>query len=288
MFFGSIPALVTPFANQQVDISAFSEFVEWQISSGSHGLVACGTTGEAATLEPDEHRLVVETCVRQARGRVPVIAGAGSNATHRAVALAEMAKTAKVDAILVAAPWYNKPSQQGIFEHFAAISTVGVPVIIYNVPARTVVDISIETLGRISRLPNMVGVKDATGDMDRVKAQAAACGDDFLQLSGDDPTAVDFYQLGGLGCISVTANVLPSLCAALHQALRENNLPIAKQIDAKIQAAHGAMFADASPSPAKYALAKQGRMANELRLPMVVASKTAQEIVDQALTGLIG
>jgi 4-hydroxy-tetrahydrodipicolinate synthase len=284
MFFGSIPALITPFRDEKLDIPAFCEFVEWQIACGSHGLVPCGTTGEAVTLEPDEHRLVVETCVQQAKGRVPVIAGAGSNATHRAVALAEMVKSVGADAILVAAPWYNKPSQAGILAHYTEISKVGIPVIVYNVPGRTVVDISVETLGQIAKLPNMVGMKDATGDLDRVAAQNQACGADFLQLSGDDPSALGFYKRGGLGCISVTANVLPKECADFQIALRENNWNRAIDLDKALQAAHAAMFADASPGPAKYALAKMGKIANELRLPMVPIGEPAQKIVDHALS----
>lgn len=287
MFFGSIPALVTPFSDGKPDMSAFMEFVEWQIASGSHGLVPCGTTGEAVTLEPDEHRIIVETCVIQARGRVPVIAGAGSNATHRAVDLAGMAKSVGADAVLIAAPWYNKPSQQGIFEHFAAIDKVGIPIIAYNVPGRTVVDISVPTLAKIAALDNVVGVKDATADIGRVKPQRQACGGDFVQLSGDDPSALHFYEQGGLGCISVTANVLPKTCAAFQIALRENNMARAIELDAKLQAAHEAMFVYASPAPAKYLLAKMGFMKNELRLPMVSADEKSCLIIDQALNGLI-
>ncbi|MBL1430000.1 MAG: 4-hydroxy-tetrahydrodipicolinate synthase [Robiginitomaculum sp.] len=287
MFFGSIPALVTPFLDEKPDMPAFKEFVEWQIASGSHGLVPCGTTGEAATLEPDEHKQVIETCVVQARGRVPVIAGSGSNATHRAVQLVEMAKDVGADAVLIAAPWYNKPSQQGIFEHFAEISKVGIPIIAYNVPGRTVVDISVATLARIAALDNVVGIKDATANIDRVKLQRQACGGDFVQLSGDDPSALQFHEQGGLGCVSVTANVLPKTCAAFQIALRENNMARAIELDTKLQAAHEAMFAYASPAPAKYLLAKMGLMKNELRLPMVRADEKSCLIIDQALNGLI-
>ncbi|VAV95423.1 4-hydroxy-tetrahydrodipicolinate synthase [hydrothermal vent metagenome] len=287
MFSGSIPALVTPFRDGVIDVPALAGFVEWQIASGSHGLVPCGTTGEASTLEPDERQLVIKTCVAQAKGRVPVIAGAGSNATHRAVDLAQMAKQAGADAILVSAPWYNKPNQDGIIAHFAAISKVGIPVIIYNVPGRTVVDISVQSMGQISKLPNMAGVKDATGDLMRVQAHREICGADFVLLSGDDPTALGFYQQGGVGCISVTANVLPETCAAFQNALRENDLPLAQKLDQQMQAAHKAMFADASPAPAKYALAKMGMMRNELRLPMLPAKPSAEKVVDLALAGFL-
>lgn len=285
MFFGSIPALVTPFKDGQPDLQAFADFVEWQITSGSHGLVPCGTTGEAATMEPDEHRAVVRACVLQANGRVPVIAGAGSNATHRAVALCEMMQNENVDAVLVSAPWYNKPSQEGIYAHFAKISEVGIPIIVYNVPGRTVVDISVATLGRIAKLPNVVGLKDATGKIFRVPQQHEACGDNFIQLSGDDPSAVDFYEAGGKGCISVTANVLPRECAAVQDAMRNGEFAQARKLDAPLQAVHKAMFADASPAPAKYVLAKAGFMAEELRLPMVPCSEAARETVDAALAG---
>lgn len=285
MFFGSIPALVTPFQDGKPDLASYAEFVEWQIASGSHGLAPCGTTGEAATMEPEEHQAVVRTCVQQTRGRVPVIAGAGSNATHRAVALGAMMRDEKVDAVLIAAPWYNKPSQEGIYAHFAKISEVGVPIIVYNVPGRTVVDISVETLGRIAKLPNVVGLKDATGKIARVPQQHEYCGDDFIQLSGDDPTAVDFYEAGGKGCISVTANVLPKQCAAVQDAMRAGEYSRAREMDAPLQAVHKAMFADASPAPAKYVLSKAGFMANELRLPMVPCSESARETVDAALAG---
>lgn len=285
MFHGSIPALVTPFQDGKPDLKAYAEFVEWQIASGSHGLVPCGTTGEAATLEPEEHRDVVRECVVQSAGRVPVIAGAGSNATHRAVALCEMMKAEKVDAVLVAAPWYNKPCQEGIYAHFAKISQVGVPIVVYNVPGRTVVDISVETIGRIAKLPNVVGLKDATGKIFRVPQQHEACGDDFVQLSGDDPSAVEFFEAGGNGCISVTANVLPRECAAVQDAMRAGDFDKARMLDMPLQAAHKAMFADASPAPAKYVLAKAGFMAEELRLPMVPCSEAARETVDAALAG---
>jgi len=283
MFFGSIPALVTPFRGGEIDVSCYLDFIEWQIASGSHGLVPCGTTGEAATLEPQEHKFAVELCVQQTHGRVPVIAGAGANATHRAVALVSMVKEVGADAALVAAPWYNKPSQAGILAHYTELSKVGLPIVVYNVPGRTMVDICVETMGQISKLPNMIGVKDATGDLSRVKRQQEACGADFLQLSGDDLSSLGFYREGGLGCISVTANVLPRQCADFQIALRENDLALAVQLDAELQEAHRAMFADASPGPAKYALAKMGRMQNELRLPMVPAHAQARKEIDLAL-----
>ncbi|MBL4597293.1 MAG: 4-hydroxy-tetrahydrodipicolinate synthase [Robiginitomaculum sp.] len=286
MFFGSIPALVTPFCDGKVDVRAFRAFVEWQISNHSQALVPCGTTGEGVTLELDEHKLVVETCINQAQGRVPVIAGAGSNATHRAVILAQIAKQAGADAVLVAAPWYNKPSQQGILAHFTEINKVGIPVLVYNVPRRTMVDISVATLGEIAKLSHVIGVKDATGNIERVAQQRNACGDGFIQVSGDDGTALDFYRAGGLGCISVTANVFPRQCAAVQTALRENNIALAQELDTSLQAAHAAMFIDASPAPAKYALAKLGFMQNELRLPMVPANTHAQTVLDQVLSEL--
>ncbi len=287
MVFGSIPALVTPFQDGKVDIPAFSRFVEWQIASGSHGLVPCGTTGEGVTLEPDEQRAVIETCVQQAKGRVPVIAGTGAPATHRAVALAQMAREAGADAVLVAPPWYNKPSQLGIIAHFKEIAKVGIPIIIYNVPSRTLVDILPETMGEIAKFPNVIGVKDATGDLDRVAAQREICGAEFLQLSGEDATALAFNQRGGLGCISVTANVLPQQCADFQNAMRAGNAELAIALDAKLKTAHRAMFADPSPAPAKYALSKMGKMNNELRLPMLPASQNAQILVNQAMAAAL-
>ena len=220
MFFGSIPALVTPFAAGRVDLALFRDFVEWQIDQGSNGLVPCGTTGEAATLTTDEHRELVAATVEVARGRVPVIAGCGSNNTAHAIELTRNAKEAGADAALHVPPYYNRPNQDGIYVHLAAVADLDIPILLYNVPSRTITDIAVETMARLSRLPNVVGVKDATGNLGRVTAQRLACGKQFVQLSGNDETALGYNAMGGVGCISVTANVAPRLCASFPEAMR--------------------------------------------------------------------
>ena len=290
MFHGSIPALITPFRNGIVDEQAFQAFVEWQIGQGSHGLVPCGTTGESATLSFKEHVRVVELCVEAAAGRVPVIAGAGSNATAHAIDLAKASKAARADGVLVVAPYYNKPSQDGIFAHYKAISdAVDIPILAYNVPGRTVIDISVETMGRIAGLANVVGVKDAAGDVGRVGRQRAVCGTDFIQLSGDDPNAIGYNAHGGKGCISVTANVAPKLCAQQQDATAQGAYEAARAIDDKIAALHKAMFVEPSPAPAKYAASLLGKCSEEVRLPIVPLSDGAKAQVRAAMTmaGLI-
>jgi 4-hydroxy-tetrahydrodipicolinate synthase len=218
MFFGSIPALVTPFSGKCVDEDSLRALIEWQIDEGSNGLVPCGTTGEAATLTTEEHRRVVEIAVEVARGRVPVIAGCGSNNTAHAIELTKIAKEAGADAALHVPPYYNRPNQEGIYAHLSAVAELDIPVILYNVPARTITDISVETMEKLSRLPNVVGVKDATGNLARVSAQRQACGEQFVQLSGNDDMALGFNAMGGKGCISVSANVAPKLCAQFQAA----------------------------------------------------------------------
>ncbi len=225
MFKGSLPALITPFKNGEVDTKAFQEFVEWQISEGSHGLVPCGTTGESPTLSHEEHKLVVELCIEAAAGRVPVIAGAGSNSTLEAIDLAKHAKSAGADAVLVVSPYYNKPSQEGLFRHFEAINNaVDIPIIVYNIPPRSVVDIQPNTMARIAGLPNVVGVKDATNDLARPLRETNLIGRDWCMLSGEDGTAIAYLAQGGSGCISVTANVAPKLCAMMHEAWQQGDM----------------------------------------------------------------
>ena len=291
MFFGSIPALVTPFAAGRVDHAIFRDFVEWQIEEGSNGLVPCGTTGEAATLSTEEHRRVIELTVDAARGRVPVIAGCGSNNTAHAIELTKNAKEAGADAALHVPPYYNRPNQEGIYAHLAAISdAVDIPIMLYNVPSRTITDISVETMGRLSRLPNIVGVKDATGNLARVSAQRQACGEEFVQLSGNDDMALGFNAMGGVGCISVTANVAPKLCAAFQEAMREGRWDEALVLQDRLYPLHSALFSDASPGPVKYALSKvQPGFPAELRLPMIEPSAASKTAVDAALdhAGLI-
>ena len=284
MFFGSIPALVTPFAAGRVNEAAFRDLVEWQIDEGSNALVPCGTTGEAATLSTEEHRRVIEITVEAARGRVPVIAGCGSNSTAHAIELTRAAKEAGADAALHVPPYYNRPNQEGIHAHLAAVADLGIQIILYNVPARTITDIAVETMGRLSRLPNIIGVKDATGNLGRVSDQRRACGAEFIQLSGNDETALAFNAMGGVGCISVTANVAPKLCSQFQEAMREGRWDEALKLQDRLYPLHTALFSDASPGPVKYALSRvKNGFAAELRLPMTPPSDASKKAVDDAL-----
>jgi len=284
MFFGSIPALVTPFAAGRVDHATIREFVEWQIEEGSNALVPCGTTGEAATLSTEEHRQVIALTVEIARGRVSVLAGCGSNNTAQAVELTRNAMEAGADAVLHVPPYYNRPNQDGIYAHLAAVADLGIPVILYNVPSRTITDISVETMGRLARLPNVIGVKDATGNLGRVSAQRAACGEEFVQLSGNDDSAMGFNAMGGVGCISVTANVAPRLCSQFQEAMREGRHDEALALQDRLFPLHAALFSDASPGPVKYALSRvRPGFPAELRLPMTEPSGASKAAVDAAL-----
>lgn len=284
MFFGSIPALVTPFAAGRVNEAAFRELVEWQIDEGSNALVPCGTTGEAATLTTQEHRRTIEITVEVARGRVPVLAGCGSNNSAHAIELTEAARRAGADAVLHVPPYYNRPNQEGIYAHLAAVADLGIPVVLYNVPARTVTDIAVETMAKLSRLPNVIGVKDATGNLGRVTAQRMACGEEFVQLSGNDETALAFNAMGGVGCISVTANVAPRLCSEFQEAMREGRWNEALALQDRLYPLHTALFTDASPGPVKYALSKvRPGFPAELRAPMTEASAASRAAVDSAL-----
>jgi 4-hydroxy-tetrahydrodipicolinate synthase len=285
MFSGSIPALVTLFRDEAFAEDAYRRFVAWQVAEGSHGLVPCGTTGEGATLDSAEHRRVVETCVEAAAGRVPVIAGCGSNDTRTAIALTRAAKDAGADAALHVPPYYNRPNQEGIYAHLAAIAeAVDLPIVLYNVPSRTITDIAVETMGRLAKIPNIVAVKDATGNLARVTAQRAACGEDFIQLSGNDDMALGFNAMGGQGCISVTANVAPRLCADFQNACLSGAWAAALELQDKLYPLHAALFTDASPGPVKYALGRvRPDFASELRLPMTPPSETSRRAVDAAL-----
>jgi 4-hydroxy-tetrahydrodipicolinate synthase len=290
MFFGSIPALVTPFAAGRVDLAIFRDFVEWQIDAGSNALVPCGTTGEAATLSDDEHREVIALTVEVARGRVPVLAGCGSNNTAHAIELTRNAKEAGADAALHVPPYYNRPNQDGIYAHLAAVADLDIPIVLYNVPSRTITDISVETMGRLSRLPNVIGVKDATGNLGRASAQRESCGEEFIQLSGNDDSALGFNAMGGVGCISVTANVAPKLCSQFQEAIREGRQHEALALQDRLYPLHAALFSDASPGPVKYALSKvRPGFPAELRLPMTGPSAASKAAVDAALAhaGLI-
>jgi 4-hydroxy-tetrahydrodipicolinate synthase len=291
MFFGSIPALVTPFAGGRVAEDTFAEFVEWQIAEGSNALVPCGTTGESATLNRDEHRQVIARAVQVANGRVPVVAGCGSYSTEAAIELVRAAAEVGADAVLVVVPYYNKPSQAGLAAHFTAVADASpLPVIVYNVPSRTVADISVETLAKISRHPKIVGIKDATGNLARASAQRLACGEDFCQLSGNDDMALGFNAMGGVGCISVTANVAPKLCSEFQKAMREGRWDEALALQDRLYPLHAALFTDASPGPTKYALSRvRPGFPTDLRLPLVEASEASRRAVDAALehAGLI-
>jgi 4-hydroxy-tetrahydrodipicolinate synthase len=291
MFFGSIPALVTPFAAGRVDQAIFRDFVAWQIEQGSNALVPCGTTGESATLSREEHRDVIAAAVEVASGQVPVIAGCGSYSTAAAMELVRAAADVGADAALVVVPYYNKPSQAGLAAHFTAVADASpIPIVIYNVPSRTVADISVETLGEVAKHPKIVAVKDATGNLARVSAQRISCGTDFIQLSGNDDMALGFNAMGGRGCISVTANVAPKLCSEFQKATREGRWEDALALQDKLYPLHAALFSDASPAPTKYALTRvrQGFPA-DLRLPLVEASDASKRAVDAALehAGLI-
>jgi 4-hydroxy-tetrahydrodipicolinate synthase len=291
MFFGSIPALVTPFSDGRVDEDTFAEFVEWQIAEGSNGLVPCGTTGESATLSRDEHREVIAHTVRIATGRVPVIAGCGSYSTAAAIELVRAAADVGADAALVVVPYYNKPSQAGLVAHFTAVADASpLPIVVYNVPSRTVADISVETLKEVAKHPKIVAIKDATGNLARVSAQLLACGEEFIQLSGNDDMALGFNAMGGVGCISVTANVAPRLCSDFQRAMREGRWDEAVKLQDRLYPLHAALFTDASPGPTKYALSRIGNhCSRELRLPLVEPSEASKRSVDAALehAGLI-
>ncbi|KQX41259.1 MULTISPECIES: 4-hydroxy-tetrahydrodipicolinate synthase [Ensifer] len=287
MFKGSIPALVTPFtATGAVDADGFVAHVEWQIKEGSHGLVPVGTTGESPTLSHDEHKKVVELCIEAAAKRVPVIAGAGSNNTTEAIELAQHAEKAGADAILVVTPYYNKPTQKGLFAHYAAIAeSVKLPIVIYNIPGRSVVDMSVETMAALSKAyANIIGVKDATGKIERVSEQRMACGPEFVQLSGEDATALGFNAHGGVGCISVTANVAPRLCAEFQQATLAGDYAKALAYQDKLMPLHKAIFMEPGLCGAKYALNRLGRMSRTVRSPLLPTLEPATEAaIDAAL-----
>lgn len=292
MFSGSIPALVTPFRNGSFDEDAYRAFVEWQLTDGSAALVPCGTTGESATLTFEEHFRVVRTCVDQVKGRVPVIAGAGSNDTQVAIQNIRAAKDAGADAALMVPPYYNRPNQDGIFAHFEAIvAACDLPIVLYNVPGRTVTDIRPETVVRLATaFEQIVAIKDASGDLPRVSAHRDGAGDTFVQLSGNDDMALAFNAMGGRGCISVTANVAPKLCAAFQAATLAGDYGRALAINDQLYPLHAALFSDASPGPVKYALNRvRPEISTELRLPMTPASEASRRAVDAALehAGLI-
>lgn len=284
MFKGSIPALITPFKDGGIDWPAFENFVEWQIEQGSHAVVPCGTTGESPTLSHDEHNAIIERCIEIVKNRVPVIAGTGSNNTKEAIELTQHAKEAGADAALIATPYYNKPGQDGMYEHFKAIhDSVGMPIVLYNIPGRSIVDMSTETIARLAELPNVVGIKDATGDVSRPVELREQVGDDFCQLSGDDPTIAGFLAQGGHGCISVVANVAPTKSAALHEAWWKKDFETFNTLRDELAPLSRDLFCESSPAPTKYAAQVLGLCTDEVRLPILPATSAAQKTVDAAM-----
>lgn len=289
-FRGSFTALVTPFKNGSLDEKAFRELVDWQIAEGTNGLVPVGTTGESPTLSHDEHMKVVEWCIEQSKGRVPIVAGSGSNSTKEAIELSKHAEKAGADAVLIVTPYYNKPTQEGLYQHFKAINdAIGIPIIIYNIPGRSVIDMSVDTMKRLFELKNIAGVKDATANVLRVSDQRAAMGEGFNQLSGEDGTALGFMAHGGHGCISVTSNVAPRLCSEFQAACLKGDYSAALKLQDKLLPLHHNLFIETNPAPAKYALSVLGKCAETVRLPMVPLSEKSKTAVRQAMVhaGLI-
>ncbi len=284
MFHGSITALITPFKDGEIDWSAFDKLVEWQIENGTHALIPCGTTGESPTLSHDEHNSIVERCIQIVKKRIPVIAGTGSNSTKEAIELTQHAKDVGADAALICTPYYNKPTQEGMYQHFKAIQdTVELPIILYNIPGRCVVDMSVETMARLAKLPNIVGVKDATGDLTRPLETRVEIGADFCQLSGDDATVAAFLAQGGVGCVSVLSNIAPQLCAELHECWNNGNRERFNEIRDLILPLSRDLFCESNPAPVKYAASLLGICTDEVRLPLLPATEDARTKVEAAL-----
>lgn len=287
MFKGSITALITPFRNGKVDEAAFTRFIDWQINEGTHGLVPVGTTGESPTLDHDEHKRVIELAVEAAKKRVPVIAGTGSNSTDEAVELSQYAEEVGADAVLVVTPYYNKPSQEGLYQHFKAINdAINIPIIIYNIPSRSIVDMSVATMARCFELKNIVGVKDATANLARPSQTRAALGTEFCQLSGEDGTALGFMAHGGAGCISVASNVAPRLCAEFQNACMAGDFKKALALQDRLMPLHEVLFIETNPAPVKYAVSRLGFGTSDMRLPMVPVSDASRKAIDAVLLGL--
>jgi 4-hydroxy-tetrahydrodipicolinate synthase len=284
---GSLPALITPMRDGKVDEAAFRKLVSWQIEQGSHGLVPCGTTGESPTLSHEEHKRVVAICVEEAAGRVPVVAGTGSNSTDEAIALTRHAKEVGADAVLSVTGYYNKPSQEGMYRHFAAIAeAVDIPILLYNIPARAIVEISVETMARLAQIPRIIGVKDATANLMRPTRERNACGKSWRLISGEDGTALGYMAHGGHGCISVTANVAPKLCAEFQDACLRGAYDRARELQDRLMPLHDAMFCEPSPAPVKYAASLLGYCTPEVRLPLVELSDACRVRVREAMQGV--
>lgn len=287
MFRGSITALITPFRNGKVDEAAFTRFIEWQISEGTHGLVPVGTTGESPTLDHEEHKRVIELAVTTSKKRVPVIAGTGSNSTDEAVELSQYAEKVGADAVLIVTPYYNKPNQEGLYQHFKAVNdAINIPIIIYNIPGRSVVDMSVATMARCYELKNIAGVKDATANLARPSQTRAALGPEFCQLSGEDATALGFMAHGGAGCISVASNVAPRLCADFQNACMAGDFKKALAIQDRLMPLHDVLFIETNPAPVKYAVSRLGFGTAEMRLPMVPLTEASRRAIDQVLSDL--
>ena len=287
MFKGSIVALITPFKNGKIDEKSFQDFIEWQIKEGTHGLVPSGTTGESPTLNHEEHEKIIRLCIETANSRVPVIAGTGSNSTEEAISLTNYAKKAGADGALVVTPYYNKPTQQGLFEHFKSINdNCDIPVIIYNIPGRSAVDMDINTMYELSKLPNIVGVKDSSNDLARPLITLDRFGKDFCQLSGEDATVVPFLSQGGQGCISVSANIVPKLCAELHNAWQKGDLKKVQEINLNLSALHQALFIETSPGPTKCAASLLNICLEDCRLPLVKVSEKNKRLIKNTLDNL--
>ena len=288
MFKGSIVALITPFKDGNLDEDSYISIIQYHLRNGTNGLVPAGTTGECPTISHDEHKKIIQLCVNESNGKIPVIAGTGSNSTKEAVSLTQYAEKAGADAALVVTPYYNKPTQEGLYQHYKAINDkCGIPIIIYNIPPRSVIDMSVDTMARLFELKNIVGVKDATADLDRVTEQKNKMGKEFIQLSGEDGTALDFNLKGGSGCISVTANIAPKLCAEFQEAsLSKNNdnlLSRAKEINEKLMPLHNSLFIESSPSPVKYAASLLKLCTEDVRLPLVKITSSTKEKVKSAM-----
>ena len=288
MFKGSIVALITPFKNNKLDEDCYISLIHHHLKNGTSGLVPAGTTGESPTLNHKEHERVIELCVKESKGRIPVIAGTGSNSTDEAISLTKYAEKIGVDAALIVTPYYNKPTQEGLYQHFKAINdNCSIPIIIYNIPPRSVVDMSVDTMARLFELKNIIGVKDATGDLNRVDEQKKKMGPDFIQLSGEDGTALEFNIRGGVGCISVSANVAPKLCSEFQEASTSKNnsnlLAKAKQINDKLMPLHKSLFIESSPSPVKYAASLLNLSSDEVRLPLVKITEETKKAVRSAM-----
>ena len=284
MFHGSICALITPFANGSVDEKSYEKFIDWQIKQGTDGVVPCGTTGESPTLSHDEHKRVVEICIDVAKGRVPVIAGAGSNSTDEAIMLTKHAKEAGADAALIVTPYYNKPTQEGMYLHYKAINdAVELPIIIYNIPGRCIVDMSVDTMARLAELPNIAGVKDATNDVGRATLQKNKIGADFIQLSGEDGTQIGFLAQGGVGCISVTANIAPKEMSDFHRAWREGDLAGAQTLNERLMPLHTNLFCESNPGPVKYGASLLKKCEADTRLPLAPIADTSKRVVEESM-----